>query len=492
MASVALTCRRLLIAAALGLGLCRLGAPWAAGEAAVVRIESAPGGQSRAGSGFVVQIKDDGAYVVTAAHVVEGDPAPRLYFSDRPYLASIARVLTLEGGNPEGLALLLVETGLPSGLRGLPMAPGGGDDLEPGEAVRALGVPAGLRTWAQIPGNVVAWKDRDILFSGGVDEGNSGGPLLKGAAVAGLVMAQEGNFGLAVPASSLKRFLKSNGVAWAVDAPAGAAPTRVQPPAPPKAGETFRDCPDCPDMVVVPAGSFQMGSPDSEKGHDADEGPVHRVTFDRPFAIGKYEVTFDPWDACVEGKGCEHRPNHQGWGQGSRPVIDVNWDDAQAYLRWLGKKTGKPYRLPSEAEWEYAARAQTKTARFWGEDPAGACRYANGYDETGEREKGFAWEHHPCDDRHAQTAPVGRFDPNGFGLHDMLGNVWEWTQDCQNDSYQDAPTDGSAWTQGECMMRVIRGGSWDVSPRGVRATIRDRDSTAYRDDTLGFRPARSD
>jgi formylglycine-generating enzyme required for sulfatase activity len=263
-------------------------------------------------------------------------------------------------------------------------------------------------------------------------------------------------------------------------------------PSEPKPGEIFRDCGDCPEMVVIPAGSFRMGSPDSEEGRDSNEGPVHTVTFDRPFAIARHEVTFDQWDTCVRNGGCGgHRPDDHGWGRGERPVIDVSWYGARGYVVWLSKHTGETYRLPSEAEWEYAARAGTTTARFWGEDPGVACRYANTHDEASKRGNGFDFTHHTCDDGYAKTAPVGRFEANALGLNDMLGNVWEWTEDCWNDNYEGAPSDGTAWTEGACGQRVERGGSWFNAPEGVRSAIRGGGVTGTQSYGLGFRPARS-
>ena len=242
-------------------------------------------------------------------------------------------------------------------------------------------------------------------------------------------------------------------------------------------GGVFRDCDVCPEMVVVPAGSFMMGSPPSEEGRDDDEGPVHRVMIAEPFAAGKYEVTFEEWDACVSGGGCSgYRPGDHGWGRGRRPVIDVSWKDAQAYVAWLSRKAGKEYRLLSEAEWEYAARAGTTTRYHWGDD-VGRDR-ANCYGSL----CGDSWEY---------TAPVGSFGANGFGLHDMHGNVWEWVEDCWN-GYAGAPSDGSAWESGNCGMRVLRGGSWNFNPRFLRAADRVRIFTGYRNLSYGgFRVART-
>ena len=169
-----------------------------------------------------------------------------------------------------------------------------------------------------------------------------------------------------------------------------------------------------------------MGSPASEEGRFDDEGPQHRVTIGSLFAVGVYEATFAEWDGCVRAGGCGgYRPEDQGWGRGSRPVINVSWEDAQEYVRWLSRETGQRYRLLSEAEWEYVARAGTQTARYWGESESGQCRYGNGYDRTGHAELEFSWERVACSDGYVRTAPVGLFEPNAFGLYDVLGNVME-------------------------------------------------------------------
>ena len=205
------------------------------------------------------------------------------------------------------------------------------------------------------------------------------------------------------------------------------------------AGQPFRDCLACPELVVVPAGSFLMGSPVSETRRDDDEGPQHRVTIPAPLAVGRYEVTFAEWDACVAAGGCPHRPDDAGWGRGrrTRPVINVSWKDAQAYVQWLSRKTGQTYRLLSEAEWEYVARAGTSTAWYWGAREAGQCGYANGADEEAKKHNS-SWTVVGCDDGYYRTAPVGRFEANAFGLYDVLGNVWEWVQDCWHESYEGA------------------------------------------------------
>ena len=249
-------------------------------------------------------------------------------------------------------------------------------------------------------------------------------------------------------------------------------------PAPPshRAGETFQDCANCPEMVVVPAGSFQMGSPSGEEGRYDDEGPLHRVSVEQSFAVGEYEVTFAEWDACVSAGGCSHRPEDEGWGHGSRPVINVSWDDAQEYVRWLSRETGHEYRLLSEAEWEYAARAGTQTARHWGD---GIGHNNANCDGCGSR-----W-----DDE--QTAPVGSFAPNDFGLHDMLGNVWEWTLDCWHDNYSGAPSHAVAWSGSNGCSRVYRGGSWDYNSGDVRSAGRNGVGAGGRANYIGFRIARN-
>ena len=248
-----------------------------------------------------------------------------------------------------------------------------------------------------------------------------------------------------------------------------------------KAGDIFKDCPDCPEMVTVPAGSFTMGSPDGEPEHQSSEGPQHKVTFERPFAVGRFAVTFAQWDACANDGGCgSYLPKDEGWGRGDRPVINVNWNDAQAYVKWLSEKTGKQYRLLSEAEREYVTRAGTKGAFWWGASISpeqanynGRSTYNNG--STGKYRQ--------------QTVPVKSFEPNPWGLYQVHGNVWEWVEDCWNENYHNAPSNGSAWTTGTCTYRVLRGGSWINDPQNLRAARRDRYNRVDRYYSFGFRVA---
>jgi formylglycine-generating enzyme required for sulfatase activity len=209
--------------------------------------------------------------------------------------------------------------------------------------------------------------------------------------------------------------------------------------------DVVRDCPECPDMVRVRAGEFTMGSPADEPGRDNEEGPQRTVTIAEPFWVGKYEVTFAEWDACIAAGGCSTNPGDADWGRDNRPVINVGWNDAKEYAGWLSQKTGKNYRLLSEAEWEYVARARSTTAFWWGQDVGKGNANCNGC--------GSEWDN-------TKTAPVGSFRANDFGLYDTAGNVWEWVEDCYHGNYEGAPTDGSAWLEDDCSERVIRGGSW--------------------------------
>ena len=227
-----------------------------------------------------------------------------------------------------------------------------------------------------------------------------------------------------------------------------------------------------PEMVKIPGGSFRMGCV-SGQDCDDDEYPVHTVRVER-FELSKYEVTFEEYDRFTAATGRE-RASDMGYGRGRRPAIMVSWKDAVAYTRWLSKQTGESYRLPSEAEWEYAARAGTTTAYSWG-NKIGRNR-ANCSD---------------CGDQWEKTAPVGSFGPNVWGLHDMHGNVYEWVQDCWNMNYQGAPADGSAWESGNyCSQRVLRGGSWGLNSMSLRSASRFSLTSSTRFHIIGFRVART-
>jgi formylglycine-generating enzyme required for sulfatase activity len=270
-----------------------------------------------------------------------------------------------------------------------------------------------------------------------------------------------------------------------------------------------------PEMVWIPAGRFRMG--DIQGSGSSDEKPVHLVNV-KQFAMGKYEVTVGEFQRFVnatgyktdaeKGGGCYmydgnnwKAVKHVNWRNpnfsqnDNHPVVCVSWNDATAYVKWLSQQTGKPYRLPTEAEWEYATRAGTKTSRYWGNDPNHACRYANVHDKTSKKENGFRWTHHNCTDGYANTAPVGSFKSNAFGLFDMLGNAWEWMADLWHENYNSAPTDGSVWRKGgDSSLRVVRSGAWNTSPRYVRVSYRVGWWQVYRYsyNYVGFRLARTD
>ena len=234
-------------------------------------------------------------------------------------------------------------------------------------------------------------------------------------------------------------------------------------------GELFRDCSDCPELVIVPSGEFDMGSTAKPT-----EQPVHHLSIRKNFAIGRRDVTFAEWDRCVAQSGCRFSPPDQGWGRGDRPVTNVSWDDAQEFVAWLAKTTAKSYRLPSEGEWEYVARGGSTTPYWWGKDVGtGHAQCA----ECGGSENG-------------RTEPVGSFRPNAFGLYDTAGNAAEWVQDCWNPTYHGAPNDGSAWTNGDCSLRVLRGGSFADKAVAVRSSARFRYDEDVRYYANGFRVAR--
>jgi len=266
-------------------------------------------------------------------------------------------------------------------------------------------------------------------------------------------------------------------VAMPAPAPAPAPP----PPPPPQVarppvsspaeftpGQIIRDCAGCPEMIALPAGTFTMGA------RIDYAAPPHTVTIGKPFSIGRYEVTFAEWDACVADKGCKARPADRGWGRNRNPVINVSWLDAKEFAAWLSQKTGQKYRLPTEAEWEYAGRANTLSSYWWGADVG--SRRANCQDcGTGQPQR---------------TQPVGSFQPNGFGLYDTSGNVAEWVEDCWNPNFQGAPTDGSAWLTGQCQLRVLRGGAFDSASAYISAASRFRYDHDVQYSANGFRLVR--
>ena len=300
----------------------------------------------------------------------------------------------------------------------------------------------------------------------------------------------------------------------AADPPRSDSPSAVDPPGGPAAGSrsAFRDCPDCPEMVVIPAGEFWMGT----ASENARSSPRHQVTL-KSFALGRFEVTRAEYEAFVSATGhsdgdqCRTDDGRGNWEwrwrngaswrdprfrQGDdHPVVCVSWNDAQSYVAWLRRETGERYRLASEAEWEYAARAGTTTRRYWGDSSSGQCIHANGGDlSLRRRYQRFEYfdSSASCDDGMVHTAPVGSYEANAFGLFDMLGNVFEFVEDCLHENYEGAPRDGSAWTRGgDCGRRVRRGGSWAVSPNFIWTPGRSWNGIEDRDSEFGFRVART-
>ena len=278
------------------------------------------------------------------------------------------------------------------------------------------------------------------------------------------------------------------------------------------AAKSFQDCPKCPEMIAVSPGSFEMGSPEHEEGRYDSEGPQYLVTIAKPFAIGKYEVTVDEFkafskdtgrdepSACnVYRKGKWKAETGRGWHNpgfeqsGQHPVVCITWKDAKAYIRWLNQVTGNVYRLPSEAEWEYVARGGIVGRNYWDGIAEAQCEFANGGDKKLiEHYTDWEWSAAPCSDGFVYTSPVGRFGPNDFGVSDMLGNAWEWVEDCWHHGYSGAPADGGAWTEGgNCSFRMARGGSWYFIPRFLRFAYRRKAHSEGRYYHFGFRVAQT-
>lgn len=539
-------------------------------------------GLGRVGSGFLVRLGADHAYILTAAHVVEGCKETGVVFNTRRLVPPVAaKVVGLEYWDRRGLALLIVPASAARSAGARPLLLSTEPPPRKGAELRLIGHPSTVGDWSSLIGWVAAREGEMLKIQAAVNEGSSGGPVLRGGQVVGIVVAELGGIAVVKPLANIRTDLEGHRVVPEAVPPEAATtppaelapapakltvrsnvredavyidgkrygPTRLEvelapgghvlrvekegyepfetnielaagseesvraalQPAVPKAGETFRDCPACPEMVVIPAGTFQMGSPDGEKGRADDEGPVHPVRIAEAFALGTREVTVGEFRAFVQatgyrteaekhggcwvwngtsvGKDAKRSWRTPGFAQGEdHPVVCVSWNDARAYLEWLSKEAKRSYRLPSEAEWEYAARAGSTTARYWGEGPERACDFANVADEAAKRQfPGLTI--HDCDDKFVYTSPVGSFKANALGLEDMLGNVWEWTKNCRNDSYRGAPIDGGAWTSGDCGRRVLRGGSWSDRPDIVRSAYRSWVGTGFRRDDTGFRPA---
>ena len=255
-------------------------------------------------------------------------------------------------------------------------------------------------------------------------------------------------------------------------------------------GDEFEDCEQCPVMVVIPSGSFSMGGPPVDQGRPYSEGELRPVLISEPFAVGKFEITYQQWEACVIDEQCP-TAKRDDWSEDNHPVVNVSWKETLEYTKWLSKKTRKPYRLLTEAEWEYVATGGNNRARFFGLTPTQVCEFGNLYDQSAQRTLDYGLEALHCDDGFNFSAPIGSFKPNHFGLHDTLGNVWEWTEDCQAILWRNAPTDASARVNGHCAQRAYRGGSWlNHPPKYLQIPDRYKYLGA-REIDLGFRIALS-
>ncbi|MDQ0473627.1 formylglycine-generating enzyme family protein [Labrys wisconsinensis] len=300
-------------------------------------------------------------------------------------------------------------------------------------------------------------------------------PLLRGLALAALLAC-------AGPASAAEGPRAPASEAGPVQIfPPGFTPLTPEREQALKPRDSFRECEHCPEMVVVPPGKFVMGTPANEPDADADEHPQHAVTIPAAFAVGRFAVTFDEWDACAAAGACPAKPDDRGFGRGRRPVIDVNWDEAKTYLAWLSRTAGRTYRLPTEAEREYFARAGTRTPFWFGRtiSPAQANYKASipyGSGPRGEDSTG--------------TLPVDSFRPNRFGLYQVHGNIWEWTEDCYKKTYVEVPADGSPMREGKCDERVRRGGAWSDVPWFLRSGKRWNTKPFTGGPDIGFRVVR--
>jgi formylglycine-generating enzyme required for sulfatase activity len=436
---------------------------------AIAKITGTREGAARHGTGFVVLLEAGLATVVTSSHVIEGAGFEVTFGVEpsRSFAVQPRDVIQIETDNRNGLAVFRVRGQLPDGLAPLSLA-SGPSGPSPGDRVFLVGYPEMTSVPLTLAGSFSGRAGFRLVIDRASAEGISGGPVIAGGQAVGLITDTSGQFTYAVHVAVIREFLAGSGVRLPAAKEKVAAPTGGAVAAR-RAGEVFRDCPECPEMIVIPGGTFTMGS--------EEEGPM-RVLPVSSFAIGRYEVTRADFQAYANNvtipRGCDgrdagswHRP---GFTQtATDPVVCVSWQDAAGYAGWLANRTGRAYRLPSEAEWEYAARGGTSALRGW-TDEADACAFENVASEEFLEHGRVAV--HACADGFANTAPVGKFRANAFGLFDTLGNAAEWVEDCYHDNYAGAPPTAAAWTTGECRDRVLRGGWFGERPWLVRATYR--------------------
>ena len=436
----------------------------------VVAIEAEWEGGAQQGFGFIVAQDGDEVYVATANHVVRDKYSDAV--ASRPtvrffHAEDDAVTATLLAPKDEERDLAVLRAPIPAGSIWHRQLRGAAGSVKRGELVSFVG--RGDRWYVPSrPGTINRVDEQSglILVDGlNVIVGTSGAPLVSAEGIVGMVVRGEtDSIAHALSLNHIEASFDDWNLPWTLNRSRDLGK------------DSIVDCGDCPELVMLPLGTFMMGSAATAPEHQTDEGPQRRVSV-LPFAIGKFEVTFAQWDACVQAGGCAYRPNDGGWGRANRPVIDISWDDAQGYTRWLSEITGKRYRLPTEAEWEYAARAGTSTVYWWGdamESNRANCRNCR---------NDFAMS--------GKTLPVGSFEANDFGLFDTAGNVHEYVQDCYAESYEDAPDVSDVANQTQpCRRRGRRGGSWGNGANKARAANRSREYPNVRKDTSGLRVAR--
>ncbi len=508
-------------------------------QSGVVKITAKPpSGTANIGTGFIVRLETNVAYIVTAAHVVAGDAQPKVEFFTKRNMPVTAEVLGLEGDDEvRGLALLVVRgaENLPTGVTALALA--GAARLSGGEDILVIGFPRNAGPWALIKGNISSRQGRDIYFSPSVDSGHSGGPVFQGGKVVAVVGAGSQSVGRGITVRSAQDYIEGFGIT--AQEGTGTASAGVEPSPPPTTTAKLEPRQMGPDreiiskdgapMVLIQAGSFMMGNTkdevdrairecvkELEKDEKTCEGwynpelPRHKVQVDA-FYLDKHEVTnrlFQQFvqktgyrttaeqegsaQAFLEGKGWQEVKG-ANWRQPEggqtvfvsnreeHPVVSVSWEDGDAYCRWAKK------RLPTEAEFEYAMRAGTTTRYWWGNGSPGSRRVENIADEAAKNLLKAIMIGY--DDGSVRTAPVGSYEANLWGLHDMSGNVAEWTADWYADDYYAKSSERNPKGPSSGQYRVLRGGSWIHVPFLVRSALRLRDTPTRRDVFLGFRCA---
>ena len=507
-------------------------------QSGVVKITATLDGIQNVGTGFIVRLETNAAYIVTAAHVVIGDTHPKVEFFTKRNLPVTAEVLGLEGGDAvRGLALLVVRgtENLQKGLTALSLA--GATRLTGGEDIVVIGFPRNAGPWAIVKGNISSRQGRDIFFSPSVESGHSGGPIFQGSKVVGVVGSGIQSVGLGVTVGSVEDYIEGFGItAQESKSSASMAAESSLPPAAtakPEPRPMIQDREitgkDGAPMVLIPAGTFMMGSTKDEvdraikdcvkelkrdqatcEGWYKVELPQHKVRMDE-FYLDKYEVTNRIFQQFVEQTGHQTTAEKEGsakafvegtgwqdmkgasWRQpeggqtvfasdrGEHPVVSVSWEDANAFCRWAGK------RLPTEAEWEYATRAGTATRYWWGNGSPGSRQVENIADETAKSLLSVIMTGY--DDGSLRTAPVGSYEANPWRLHDISGNVAEWTADWYDATYYKNSPERNPKGPSSGDYRVLRGGSWTNVPAFVRSATRLWITPTYRLVIFGFRCA---